>query len=37
MNEFRINSDYVERVVEVLYDYLLRIDDVRGAGRLYVP
>jgi hypothetical protein len=28
---------YAERVVESLYDYLLRIDDVRGAGRLYIP
>jgi hypothetical protein len=37
MNQFRMNSSYVERVVEVLYDYLLRIDDVRGAGRLYLP
>jgi hypothetical protein len=32
-----MNSSYLERVVEVLYDYLLRIDDVRGAGRLYLP
>ena len=37
MNQFRINSSYVERVVEALYDYLLRIDDVRGAGKLYLP
>ncbi len=37
MNEFRTNSSYVERVVETLYDYLLRIDDVRGTGRLYLP
>jgi hypothetical protein len=37
MNQFRVNSSYVERVVEVLYDYLLRIGDVRGAGRLYLP
>ena len=37
MNQFRTNSSYVERVVEVLYDYLLRIDDVRGAGRRYLP
>jgi hypothetical protein len=37
MNEFRTNSSYVERVIEVLYDYLLRIDDVRGTGRLYLP
>ena len=37
MNEFRTNSSYVECVVEVLYDYLLRIDDLRGTGRLYLP
>ena len=37
MDEFRTNSAYVERVVEALYDYLLRIDDVRGTGRLYLP
>jgi hypothetical protein len=37
MNDFRTNSSYAERVVEALYDYLLRIDDVRGAGRLYLP
>jgi hypothetical protein len=37
MHEFRTNSSYMERVVEALYDYLLRIDDVRGTGRLYLP
>ena len=37
MNEFRTDSSYVERVVEALYDYLLRIDEVRGTGRLYLP
>ncbi len=37
MNEFRTNSTYVERVVVALYDYLLRIDAVRGTGRLYLP
>ncbi len=37
MNEFRTSNSYVERVVEALYDYLLRIDDVRGTGRLYLP
>lgn len=28
---------YAEKVAERLLDYLLRIDEVRGAGRLYVP
>jgi hypothetical protein len=37
MSEFRTNSAYVERVIEALYDYLLRIDEVRGTGRLYLP
>jgi hypothetical protein len=37
MNQFRANNDYVECVVEAFYDYLLRIDDVLGTGRLYLP
>jgi hypothetical protein len=37
MNEFRTDNSYVERVVEALYDYLLRIDEIRGTGRLYPP
>jgi hypothetical protein len=37
MNPFRTNSSYVERVVEALYDYLPRIDEVRGTGRPYLP
>jgi hypothetical protein len=28
---------YAEKVAESLLDYLLRIDEIRGAGRLYVP
>ena len=28
---------YAEQVAERLLDYLMRIDQVRGAGRLYVP
>jgi hypothetical protein len=28
---------YAEQVAERLLDYLMRIDDVRGAGRIYVP
>jgi hypothetical protein len=28
---------YAERVAERLLDYLMRIAEVRGAGRLYVP
>lgn len=37
VNAFRTSDVYVERVVEALYDYLLRIDEVRGTGRLYLP
>jgi len=37
MNAFRASNAYVERVVEALYDDMLRIDEVRGAGRLYLP
>ena len=28
---------YADKVVEQIYDYLLDIDRVRGAGRLYLP
>jgi hypothetical protein len=28
---------YAEPVAEALLDYLMRIDEVRGVGRLYVP
>jgi hypothetical protein len=28
---------YAERVAEGLLDYLMRIEEVRGVGRLYVP
>ena len=28
---------YAERVVASIHDYLLRIDEIRGVGRLYLP
>lgn len=28
---------YAEKTAEVILDYLLRIDEVRGTGRIYVP
>lgn len=28
---------YAEKVAERLLDYLMRIDEIRGAGRIYVP
>ena len=37
VHAFRTNHEYVERVLKALLDYLLRIDDVRGAGRLFLP
>jgi hypothetical protein len=37
LEKFRNSRLYAERVLESLYDYLLRIDQVRGAGRLYLP
>ena len=30
-------KDYAERVTESLFHKLLRIDDLSGAGRLYLP
>jgi hypothetical protein len=37
LNKFRKSQVYRERVVETLYEYLLRIDTVRGTGRLFLP
>lgn len=37
LDKFGASREYEERVVSALYDYLLRIDDVRGAGRLFLP
>lgn len=31
------SRDYVERVVEQFLDYLLKIEQIRGKGRLYLP
>jgi hypothetical protein len=31
------SQDYAERVIDRLLDFLMRIDSLRGAGRLYVP
>jgi len=30
-------SDFLERVVEKLFDYVLNADNIRGTGRLYLP
>jgi hypothetical protein len=37
MSEFRTDNSYVELEIESLFDYLVRIDDVRGTGRRYLP
>jgi len=37
LDKFGMSREYEKRVVAALYDYLLRIDDVRGTGRLYLP
>ena len=29
--------DYVDRVIERLFRYLLELDNIRGTGRLYLP
>jgi hypothetical protein len=34
---FGASRTYAEKVLEDLYDYLMRIDEVRGTGRLYLP
>ncbi len=36
MSEFRTDRFYVEHVIRALFDYILRIVDVRGTGRLYL-
>ncbi len=37
LDRLRASRSYAEAVVEQFYDYLLDIDRVRGAGRLYLP
>jgi hypothetical protein len=32
-----LSKEYLEEVVESLFDQLLRIDTLRGAGRLFLP
>ena len=33
----RASRDYANRVIDTLLDSLLRIDTLRGTGRLYLP
>ncbi len=37
VSSFQNSRSYAERVLNRLYDYLSRIDEVRGTGRLYLP
>jgi hypothetical protein len=37
LDKFQNSREYAERVLIKLYDYLTRIDEVRGTGRLYLP
>src|SRR5438094_306141 len=37
LDKFRTSQSYRDQVLEALYDYLLRIETVRGTGRLYLP
>ena len=37
LEKFGTSRDYEDRVVTTLYDYLLRIDEVLGTGRLFIP
>ncbi len=37
LRAFRTSREYVERIIVSLYDYLLRIDELRGTGRLFLP
>jgi hypothetical protein len=37
LDKFRRDRDYAEHVVASFYDYLLRMDQIRGTGRLYLP
>ena len=37
LDRFRKSKEYAHNALETLYDYLLRIDEVRGTGRLFLP
>jgi hypothetical protein len=37
LDKFGASREYEKRVLATLYDYLLRIDEVRGTGRLFLP
>jgi len=37
LDRLRNNREYAESVVERLYEYVLRIEDLLGTGRLFIP
>jgi predicted nuclease of predicted toxin-antitoxin system len=37
VKHLRVSREYAERIIEALLDALLRIDTLRGTGRLYLP
>ena len=37
LDKFQESREYAERVLIKLYDYLTRIDELRGTGRLFLP
>jgi hypothetical protein len=37
LDKFGTNREYEERVLDSFYNYLLRIDELRGTGRLFLP
>ena len=37
LDKFGVSRVYEERVVAGLYDYLMRIDELRGTGRIFLP
>ena len=37
LDRFQTSREFAEKVLEDFFDYLLRIDEVRGTGRLYLP
>ena len=37
ITRFQTSREFAGKVLEDFFDYLLRIDEVRGTGRLYLP
>ena len=37
ISRFQTSRAYAEKVLEDFFDYLMRVDEIRGTGRLYLP